>query len=71
MDIILRIGAAGRLIDFGIATTRTERSAVMAQRFRVYQRHGYYRPGLKADHDEYDRRAFDAREKWTTYARQE
>ena len=57
MDVILRIGAAGRLIDFGIATTRTERSAVMAQRFRVYQRHGYYRPGLKADRDEYDRRA--------------
>ena len=57
MDVILRIGTAGRLIDFGIATTRTERSAVMAQRFRVYQRHGYYRPGLKADRDEYDRRA--------------
>jgi len=57
MGILLRIGAAGRLIDFGIATTRTERSAVMAQRFRVAQRHGYYRPGLKADRDEYDRRA--------------
>ena len=57
MDVILRIGTAGRLIDFGIASARAKRSAVMAQRFRVYQRHGYYRPGLKADRDEYDQGA--------------
>ena len=57
MDTLLGIGAAGCQIDFGIATTRGERAAVLAQRFRVYQRHGYYRPGLEVDLDEYDRRA--------------
>jgi hypothetical protein len=29
----------------------------MAQRFRVYQRRGYYRPGLTTDRDAYDARA--------------
>jgi len=57
MDVLLRIEARGRQIDFGVATTRAERTAVLAQRFRVYQRHGYYRPGLTVDRDEYDRKA--------------
>jgi hypothetical protein len=57
METLLRIGAAGRQIDFGVATTRGERAAVLAQRFRVYQRYGYYRPGLEVDRDEYDRKA--------------
>ncbi len=55
--LLLRIGAGGRLLDFGVATTKAERAAVLAQRFRVYQRHGYYRPGLRVDRDAYDRRA--------------
>jgi hypothetical protein len=57
MDVLLRIEARGRRIDFGVAITRAERTAVLAQRFRVYQRHGYYRPGLTVDRDEYDRKA--------------
>ena len=57
MEVLLRIAARGHRIDFGVATTRGERAAVLAQRFRVYQRHGYYQPGLKVDHDEYDRKA--------------
>ena len=57
MDVLVRIEARGRWIDFGVATTRAERTAVLAQRFRVYQRHGYYRPGLTVDRDEYDRKA--------------
>lgn len=57
MEVLLRIEARGRRIDFGVATTRAERTAVLAQRFRVYQRHGYYRPGLTVDRDEYDRKA--------------
>jgi hypothetical protein len=57
METLLRIGAAHGQIDFGVATTREERTAVRAQRFRVYQRYGYYRPGLDVDRDEYDRKA--------------
>ncbi len=57
METLLRIGAAGRQIDFGVATTRGERAAARAQRFRVYQRYGYYRPRLEVDRDEYDRKA--------------
>jgi hypothetical protein len=57
METLLRIGAARGQIDFGVATTRGERAAVLAQRFRVYQRYGYYRPGLEVDRDEYDRKA--------------
>ena len=57
METLLRIGAARGQIDFGVATTRGERAAVLAQRFRVYQRYGYYRPGLEIDRDEYDRMA--------------
>jgi hypothetical protein len=56
METLLRIGAAGRQIDFGVATTRGERAAVRAQRFRVYQRHGYYHSGLELDRDDYDSR---------------
>ena len=48
---------SGRAIDFGIATTRTERDAILAQRFRVYQRRGYHRPGLAVERDPYDERA--------------
>lgn len=57
MEVLLRIEARGHRIDFGVATTRAERAAVLAQRFRVYQRHGYYQPGLKVDRDEYDGKA--------------
>jgi hypothetical protein len=54
MEVLTRVRAAGRQIDFGVATTEAERAAAVAQRFRVYQRHGYYRPGVTADRDEYD-----------------
>jgi hypothetical protein len=57
MEVLLRIEARSRRIDFGVATTRAERAAILAQRFRVYQRHGYYRSGLTVDRDEYDRKA--------------
>jgi hypothetical protein len=57
METLLRIGAARGQIDFGVATARGERVAVLTQRFRVYQRYGYYRPGLEVDRDEYDRKA--------------
>lgn len=55
MEVLVRVRSAGRQIDFGVATTGAERVAILAQRFRVYQRRGYYRPGV--DRDEYDRRA--------------
>jgi hypothetical protein len=57
LDQLVRIRAGGREIEFGLATTRRERRAVLAQRFRVYQRHGYYRPGLRTDRDAHDDRA--------------
>ncbi len=57
MEVLTRVRAAGRTIDFGVATTDAERTEVLAQRFRVYQRRGYYRPGVTVDRDEYDRRA--------------
>ncbi len=57
MEVLTRVRAAGRTIDFGVATTSAERAVIMAQRFRVYQRRGYYRPGVTVDRDEYDRRA--------------
>ena len=57
MDVLTRVRAGGREIECGLATTRYERAAVFAQRFRVYQRRGYYRPGLREDRDAYDARA--------------
>ena len=57
MDALVRIRAGGREIECGLATTRRERAAVLAQRFRVYQRRGYYRPDLRADRDAHDARA--------------
>jgi len=57
MEVLLRISAGGREIECGLATTRRERAAVLAQRFRVYQRRGYYRPDLQADRDAHDARA--------------
>jgi hypothetical protein len=57
LDQLVRIRAGGREIEYGLATTRQERRAVVAQRFRVYQRRGYYRPGLKSDRDAHDDRA--------------
>ena len=57
MEVLTRVRAADRQIDFGVATTSAERAAIMAQRFRVYQRRDYYRPGVTVDRDEYDRRA--------------
>jgi hypothetical protein len=57
MEVLTRIRAGGRQLDCGLATTETERAAILAQRFRIYQRCGYYRIGLTADHDEYDEQA--------------
>jgi hypothetical protein len=54
MNVLARIRAGGREIEYGVATTDEERAAVEAQRFRVYQRHGYYRPDLHADRDTFD-----------------
>lgn len=54
MDVLARVPAGGRWIECGVATTPEERAAVQAQRFRVYQRRGYYRPGLQSDRDVYD-----------------
>lgn len=57
MEVLTTIEAGGHTIDFGVATTRTERQAVLAQRFRVFQQQGYFRKGLRDDRDEYDREA--------------
>jgi len=57
MDVLTRIRAGGREIHCGLATTRHEHAAAQAQRFRVYQRRGYYRPGLRTDRDAYDTKA--------------
>jgi hypothetical protein len=54
MDILNTIALARYAIDFGVATTNEERGAVLVQRFRVYQREGYYRDGVAEDRDEYD-----------------
>lgn len=65
MEVLTRVRAAGRTIDFGVATTEAERAAVVAQRFRVYQRSGYYRPGVTADRDQYDDDAIYFVATWT------
>jgi len=57
MEVLARIRAGSREIECGLATIRRERAAVLAQRFRVYQRKGYYRPGLRVDRDPWDRKA--------------
>jgi len=57
MEVLARIQAGGRAITCGLAITNEERAAVLAQRFRVYQRRGYYRAGLGADRDVYDTNA--------------
>jgi hypothetical protein len=57
MEVLARVQAGSRTIECGLATTGQERAAIQAQRFRVYQRRGYYRPGLQADRDAYDRAA--------------
>jgi hypothetical protein len=57
MEVLARIRAGSREIECGLATTRRERAAVLAQRFRVYQRRGYYRPGLQGDRDTHDDKA--------------
>ena len=54
MNVLARIRAGGREIECGLATTEQERTAVLAQRFRVYQRRGYFRPGLEVDRDTHD-----------------
>lgn len=54
MEMLARLRAAEREIDVGVATTRAERAAVSVQRFRVYRRWGYYRPGLRIDHELHD-----------------
>jgi N-acyl-L-homoserine lactone synthetase len=57
MDVLACLRVGGGQIDFGVATTHAEREALLAQRFRIYQRRGYYQPGLANDRDEYDDRA--------------
>jgi N-acyl-L-homoserine lactone synthetase len=57
MDVLTRILAGGRAIECGVAITPHERAAVQAQRFRVYERRGYYRAGLDVDRDDYDEEA--------------
>ena len=57
MEVLTTIEAGGHTIDFGVATTREERKAVLAQRFRLYQREGYYHEGVTEDQDEYDEEA--------------
>lgn len=47
------------MLECGRATTRQERAAVLAQRFPVYPRRGYYREGRRTDHDHWNRRASD------------
>jgi hypothetical protein len=48
MNVLARIQAGGRAIACGLATTKEERAAVLAQRFRDYQRKGYYRQGSES-----------------------
>jgi hypothetical protein len=57
MEVLARLQAGGRVIECGLATTKQERGAILAQRFRVYKRKGYYRDGLGADRDPWDTRA--------------
>jgi hypothetical protein len=57
MNVLARIKAGGREIEYGLATTDDERAAVQAQRFRVYRRRGYHHPRLQADLDAYDQTA--------------
>jgi hypothetical protein len=51
MEVLARIRTGNRDIEFALATTKRERAAVLAQRFRIYQRKGYYGPGLHVDRD--------------------
>jgi hypothetical protein len=57
LDQLVRVRAGGREIEYGLATTKQEQRAVLAQRFRVYRRRGYYAPGLRDDRDVHDDRA--------------
>ncbi len=54
METLARLRAGDREIEFGVATTEAECAAVLAQRFRVYQRWGYYGPRLRVDRDVHD-----------------
>jgi hypothetical protein len=57
MELLARVQAGSRAIACGRAITTQERAAVLAQRFRVYERRGYYRAGVTADRDVYDENA--------------
>ncbi len=57
MEILSRIALGTHAIAFGVTTTDEERDAVLAQRFRVYRREGYYAEGVAEDRDGYDREA--------------
>jgi hypothetical protein len=57
MEVLASIQAGNRIIDCGRSITKRERAAALAQRFRVYQRQGYYGPGLRVDRDGWDRKA--------------
>jgi hypothetical protein len=54
METLARLRAGDRKIEFGVATTEAECMAVLAQRFRVYQRWGYYGAGLRVERDVHD-----------------
>lgn len=54
MEVLAHTRAGGRYIHCGVTTTTWKRGAVQPQRFRVYQRRSYYRPGLNTDRDERD-----------------
>jgi len=57
MNIITTIAIGRYTLHVGVATTHEEREAVLAQRFRVYQREGYYREDVAEDRDVYDQQA--------------
>ena len=57
MEVLARIRTGTRNIEFALATTRRERAPVLAQRFPVDQRKGYYRHGLHVDRDDWERKA--------------
>jgi hypothetical protein len=54
MDVLARLEAGDREIKFCVATTEAECAAVLAQRFRGYQRWGHYGPRLRVDRDVHD-----------------
>src|SRR5262245_44695967 len=54
VEVLARAQAGAGEIKCWLATTSEERAAVQAQRFQVYQGHGYDRLRLRADRDAYN-----------------